>query len=49
MLRPFARDFILLTSRNKKQEIKNKKIPQFFVAATPFFYCNNFYNVFHSY
>ena len=37
MLRPFARDFILLTSRNTKQEIKNKKMPQFFVAATPFF------------
>ena len=37
MLRPFARGFILLTSRNTKQEIKNKKIPQFFVAAIPFF------------
>ena len=26
MLRPFARGFILLTTRNAKQEIKNKKI-----------------------
>ena len=27
MLRPFTLDFILLTTRNAKQEIQNKKIP----------------------